>query len=156
MIAIAAVSENGGIGRDGQLLFSLRADLKRFRELTLGHTVLLGRKTLATFPGGKCLPGRRNVVLTSDVSFAAPDAVVVHSLPEALAAAGEDAFCIGGESVYRQFLPYCGEVWLTQVLAAPPADCFFPSLEDFAEVSRSPVQEENGLSFQYVTYIRRA
>lgn len=85
----------------------------------------MGRKTLATFPGGKCLPGRRNVVLTSDISFAAPDAVVVHSLPEAMAAAGEDAFCIGGESVYRQFLPYCGEVWLTQVLAAP-ADCFFP------------------------------
>jgi len=156
VIAIAAVSENGGIGRDGQLLFSLRADLKRFRELTLGHTVLLGRKTLATFPGGKCLPGRRNVVLTSDLSFAAPDAVVVHSLPEALAAAGEEAFCIGGESIYRQFLPYCSEVWLTQVLSAPPADCFFPSLEDFAEVSRSPVQEESGLSFQYVTYIRRA
>ena len=156
MYAIVAVDERWGIGRDNRLLFHLPADLKHFKALTSGHTVLMGRKTLQSLPGGRGLPGRRNLVLTSERAFTAENAQVVHSVEDAVRAAGEDAWVIGGESVYRQFLPYCSEVWLTQVLSAPPADCFFPSLEDFAEVSRSPVQEENGLSFQYVTYIRRA
>ena len=159
MIAIAAVSENGGIGRDGQLLFSLRADLKRFRELTLGHTVLLGRKTLATFPGGKCLPGRRNVVLTSDLSFAAPDAVVVHSLPEALAAAGEEAFCIGGESIYRQFLDECDKAYITKIEYAYTADAYFPNLDEKEEWKITAESEEHtcfDLEYFFLTYEKNA
>ncbi|NLU23229.1 MAG: dihydrofolate reductase [Clostridiales bacterium] len=158
MIAIAAVSENWGLGKDGHLLFSLHADLRRFRTLTTGHTVILGRKTLATFPGGRCLPNRRNIILTSDVHFSAPGAVVVHSVQEALEAADEETFVIGGASVYEQFLSHCDRVVLTKVQAAPPADCFFPDLDTLSgwrKASVSEVQEEDGLRFAYMDYVRR-
>ena len=99
MYAIVAVDEKWGIGRDNALLFHLSADLKRFKELTSGHTVLMGRKTLESLPGGRGLPNRRNIVLTGQRGFTAERAEIVHSPAEALLTADEDAWVIGGESV---------------------------------------------------------
>ena len=123
MNAIVAVSENWGIGKDNALLFHIRADLQRFKALTTGHTVVMGRRTLESLPGGRGLPGRRNLVLSTRPDFAAERAEVVRSLDEAVAAAD--------------------------------ADAFFPDLDaapGWAVEESGPVQEENGLRFQYVTY----
>ena len=117
MYAIVAVDERWGIGRDNRLLFHLPADLKHFKTLTSGHTVLMGRKTLQSLPGGRGLPGRRNLVLTSERAFTAENAQVVHSVEDAVRAAGEDAWVIGGESVYRQLLPLCRRVFVTRIAA---------------------------------------
>ena len=122
MIAIAAVCENGGIGREGALLFHIREDLRRFRQLTLGKTVVMGRRTLESLPGGRGLPDRRNLVLTRDPDFTAPGAEVIHDLAEV----PEDAVVIGGESVYRPLLPRCGTVYVTKIFASPQAAAVFP------------------------------
>ena len=141
MTAIAAVCENGGIGKDGALLFHIREDLRRFRQLTLGKTVVMGRRTLESLPGGRGLPDRRNLVLTRDLDFTAPGAEV-----------------IGGESVYRQLLPRCSTVYLTRIFAAPQADAFFPDLSRdsaWTEAEQSKTFTSGGVSFQYVTYRRK-
>lgn len=154
MNAIVAISENGGIGKDNGLLFHISADLKRFKELTSGHTVIMGRKTLQSLPGGRGLPHRRNIVITRDPDFTAERAEIVHSVDEALALAEEDAFVIGGASIYQAMLPYCDKVYLTKVYADAEADVFFPSLSGWQVVRRSEMQEENGLRFQYIDYTR--
>lgn len=125
MYAIVAVDEKWGIGRDNALLFNLPADLKRFKELTSGHTVLMGRKTLESLPGGRGLPNRRNIVLTGQRGFTAERAEIVHSPAEALLTADEDSWVIGGESVYRMFLPLCDRVYVTRIAADGSADAFF-------------------------------
>lgn len=155
MYAIVAVDERWGIGRDNRLLFHLPADLKHFKALTSGHTVLMGRKTLQSLPGGRGLPGRRNLVLTSERTFTAENAQVVHSVEDAVRAAGEDAWVIGGESVYRQLLPLCRRVFVTRIAADGGADAFFPPLEDDPHwhlAARSAPMEENGLTFRYEEY----
>ena len=155
MYAIVAVDERWGIGRDNRLLFHLPADLKHFKVLTSGHTVLMGRKTLQSLPGGRGLPGRRNLVLTSERAFTAENAQVVHSVEDAVRAAGEDAWVIGGESVYRQLLPLCRRVFVTRIAADGGADAFFPPLEDDPRwhlAARSALMEENGLTFRYEEY----
>ena len=154
MNAIVAISENGGIGKGNRLLFRISADLKRFKELTSGHTVIMGRKTLQSLPGGRGLPNRRNIVITRDIDFTAERAEIVHSVDEALALAEEDAFVIGGASIYQAMLPYCDKVYLTKVYADAEADVFFPSLCGWQVVRRSEMQEENGLRFQYIDYMR--
>ncbi len=155
MRAIVAVSQNWGIGRDGQLLFRISADLQRFKALTTGHTVVMGRKTLESLPGGRGLPNRRSLVLTRRDNFTPDRAEVVRSLEEAVALAGDEAFVIGGQEVYAQLLPYCTRVYVTKVFADAPADAFFPNLDQdphWKPVSVSEVLEENGLKFQYVEY----
>ena len=154
MNAIVAISENGGIGKDNRLLFRISADLKRFKELTSGHTVIMGRKTLQSLPGGRGLPNRRNIVITRDPGFTAERAEIVHSVDEALVLAEEDAFVIGGASIYQAMLPYCDKVYLTMVYADAEADVFFPSLDGWQILRRSEMQEENGLRFQYIDYAR--
>ncbi len=154
MNAIVAVSENFGIGKDNDLLFHIHADLKRFKELTSGHTVIMGRKTLQSLPGGRGLPNRRNIVITHDPDFTADRAEIVHSLEEAIALADDDAFVIGGESIYRALLPYCDKVYLTQVYATGDADAFFPSLEGWHIDYESELLEEDGLAFRYINYVR--
>ena len=129
MYAIAAVDQHWGIGRDNGLLFRISADMQRFRTLTEGKTVLMGRKTLQSLPGGRGLPRRRNIVLTGDRSFTAENAEIVHFPVEAVLQAGEDAWVIGGESVYRQFLPLCDRVCITKIFADGHADAFFPDLD---------------------------
>ncbi|MBQ2061656.1 MAG: dihydrofolate reductase [Oscillospiraceae bacterium] len=157
MQAIVNVTENWGIGRDGRLLFPLKADLRRFKELTMGHAVVMGRKTLESLPGKKGLPGRRNLVLTRDPDFAATGVEIVHTPLQAVFATGAEDFCIGGESVYRLFLPVCDRVFVTKVLAAAEADAFFPDLDEDSAwriESESEIMEENGIRFQYVDYVR--
>ena len=157
MQAIVNVSQNWGIGKENRLLFPLRADLKRFKELTMGHAVVMGRKTLESLPGKKGLPGRRNLVLTRDESFTAPNVETVHTPLQAVFATGTEDFCIGGESVYRLFLPVCDRVFVTRVLAEAEADAFFPNLDEDPEwqIEReSEIMEENGVRFQYVDYVK--
>ena len=161
MNAIVAVDKNWAIGRDGGLLFSLPTDMKRFRALTLDGTVIMGRKTLESFPGQKALPRRRNIVITHCTSFHREDAEVVFSPQAAVeATAGtedEKLWVIGGGSVYTTLLSQCKRVYLTKVDAeAEGADTFFPNLDKLPgwEVeSVSEPMEENGLTYRFIDYV---
>lgn len=158
MKVIAAVDENWAIGRNGEQLIYISEDLKHFKALTTGHPVILGRKTLATFPGGRPLKGRRNLILSRNPGFAPPEAEVFSSLEELLAAAPQDAFVIGGASVYQALLDRCDTACITRIEAAfPGADCWFPNLDERPEwkiAEEGPVLEEKGVRFRYVTYER--
>ena len=157
MQAIVAVSQSWGIGKGGDLLFRLPSDLRRFKAMTTGHTVIMGRKTLDSLPGGKGLPHRRNLVLSRQSDFAPDRAEVIHSVEDILKTAEDDAFVIGGQQVYEQLLPYCVRVHVTKVLSDPEADAFFPDLDKLPGWKVASAGErltENGLSFQYVEYIR--
>ena len=157
MQAIVAVSQSWGIGQGEDLLFRLPSDLRRFKAMTTGHTVIMGRKTLDSLPGGKGLPHRRNLVLSRQSDFAPDRAEVIHSVEDILKTAEDDAFVIGGQQVYEQLLPYCARVYVTKVLSDPEADAFFPDLDKLPEwkvASTGEMLTENGLSFQYVEYIR--
>lgn len=155
MNAIVAVDQHWGIGRDNGLLFHISADLKRFRALTEGHTVLMGRKTLESLPGGRGLPRRRNLVLTRDPGYTAENAETVHTPAEAVLAADDDTWLIGGESVYRTFLPLCSRVYVTRILADGQADTFFPDLEHDPRwhlAACSPPQQEGTLTYRFEEY----
>lgn len=157
MDLIAAVDRNWAIGKDGDQLCYIPADLKRFQALTTGHAVILGRKTLATFPGGRPLKNRRNLILSRSESFAPEGAEVFPDVDSLLAAAPVDAFVIGGASVYKALLPHCDRAFITKIDRAWPADAFFPDLDaDLAwQVTEEgePLEHE-GLTFRYVTYER--
>lgn len=158
MNVIVAVDENWAIGKDGDQLCYIPADLKRFQKLTTGHPVLLGRKTLATFPGGRPLKNRRNLILSGQTDFAPEGGEVFHTLEEALDAAPADTFVIGGESVYRQTLDRCDTAYVTKIQKAFPADRYFPDLDadpawTIAE-TEGPYEHE-GLTYFYVTYRRK-
>ena len=158
MELIVNVSADWGIGMGDQLLVSIRADLRRFRDLTMGKTVILGRKTLQTFPGGRPLKGRRNLILSANQALEVPGAEVVHDLPELFAALApdEEAVVIGGESIYRQLLPYCEIARVTKSYVNYPADRFFPNLDllpNWHLESQGEMLEENGVQFQYVDYV---
>ena len=157
MKLIAAADRNWAIGKDGDQLVYLRADLKRFRALTLGKCVILGRKTLRTFPGGKPLKERHNIVLSRDPAFAPEGARVCRSVEEVLAIAPGDSVVIGGGSIYRAFLPHCDTAWITKIDGEFPADCHFPDLDldpEWRVAEESEPLEENGISYRYVTYVR--
>ena len=157
MQAIVCVSENWGIGFQNDLLFHIHADLKRFREKTTGKTVIMGHKTLLSFPGQKPLPNRRNIVLTRQ-NISIDGAEVAHSVEEAALLGGEDAMVIGGGTVYERFLPYCDRVLVTKVDANVPSDTYFPDLDRdpaWEIAAKSEQMEENGLFFRYIDYIRR-
>lgn len=158
MNAIVAVDENWAIGREGDLLARISADLRRFKALTTGHAVILGRKTLQTFPGGKPLPGRENLIMSTTMGDAPPGARVFRTLDELLAYAPEDAFVIGGETVYRELLSCCDRIYVTKLHHTFPADAWFPDLdgtEGWEIVETQGPFEENEISFSYVTYERR-
>ena len=158
MEAIVAVFSDWGIGSEGTQQVVLKADRKHFREITAGAAVLVGRRTLGDFPGGKPLKGRRNIVITrQDIEI--EGAEVVHSEAEALqaAAACERCIVIGGASVYRQMMPHVDTVYLTQIDLAPPSDSFFPNLdeaEDWRCSECGPWLEEDGVSYRFATYKR--
>ena len=157
MNAIVAVDENWAIGKDGDQLCYISTDLKRFKELTTGHPVILGRRTLATFPGGRPLKGRRNLILSRDPAFLPEGAEVFRDVESLLSQAPEDSFIIGGESVYKALLPYCDRVYVTKISRSFPADTWFPNLDEDPSwrVGREePPLEDGGLSFRYVTYER--
>lgn len=158
MNLIVAVDRNWAIGKDGDQLVYLSEDLKHFKALTTGHPVILGRKTLATFPGGRPLKGRRNMILSRNPGFAPEGAEVFQNLPALLEAAPEDAFVLGGASVYAALLDKCDTAYVTKIEASfPGPDCFFPNLDRLPQwrvTDEGPALEEQGLRFRYVTYRR--
>ena len=157
MDLIVAVDAAWAIGKGGDQLCYLKEDLKRFKELTLGHPVILGRKTLATFPGGRPLKGRSNLILSRDPHFGVEGGEVFPDLDSLLAAAPADSFVIGGESVYRALLPYCDTAYVTKIMSTFPADVWFPNLDadpDWEVTQEEPPLEQDGLGYRYVTYKR--
>ena len=158
MNVIVAVDRNWAIGKEGDQLVYIPADLKRFKALTMGHPVILGRKTLATFPGGRPLKGRRNLILSRNPDFAPEGGEVYPDMESLLAQAPEDTFVIGGASVYRMLIDACDTAYITKIDAEYPADCWFPNLDQdptWEIAEESEVQEHEGLSFRYVTYKRK-
>lgn len=155
MNVIVIADQNWGIGNEGDQLVYLAPDLKRFQQLTSGHPILLGRKTLETFPGGRPLKNRRNLILSTQEDFQVEGAEVFQNIEALLAVAPEDCFVVGGESVYRQLLPYCDRAYVTKVQKVYPADCYFPNLEQdplwWVEEEGGPFVYED-LTYSYVTY----
>jgi len=158
MVAIVvAHSANRVIGREGALPWRLPSDLRRFRELTTGHTVLMGRRTYESLPDAfRPLPGRRNLVLSSDPGYRAEGAEVFASLEDALAACEGDCFVIGGEVTYRDALPLCERLYATEIDAELEGDAFFPELDpsQWRLVEDAGRAEENELGFAFRTYER--
>jgi len=165
LILVVAVAENGVIGRDNQLLWRLRTDLKRFRERTMGKPMIMGRKTYESI--GKPLPGRETIVLTRDSGFSAPGVHVVHSWDEAVEegerlaiSMGADAVAVvGGAEIYRLALPQVERIYLTEVSVAPEGDAFFPPVDRtrFREVARSdhPKSPDDEHPFTFIDLERR-
>ena len=162
MKSIVCVSPDWGIGDGAGMLYHIPGDLKYFKSQTAGHTVIMGRKTLESLPGGKPLPKRRNIVLTRDRRYRKPGVYVCHNLrelQELLAALGEDEpFVIGGGEIYRMLLPYCESCLVTRVEQEPDItpSVFFPNLEEagWTEITRSEPQEENGVTYHFTEWVK--
>ena len=156
---IVAVSEDWGIGKDNELLWHIPEDLKRFKKLTSGNTVIMGKKTWESLPR-RPLPGRENIVLT-DVPHECIDcSVTAYSLEDALSKCenGEEIFVIGGGSVYRQFMPIADRLYITHVHRKAPADVYFPKIDlkiwKVVEKEEFNGSENDGISYTYIIYER--
>ena len=161
MQIIVAADKHWAIGKDGDLLWHLPEDMKFFREKTTGHVVVMGRKTLDSFPGGKPLKNRVNLVLSRDKSFSREGAEIVHSTEEAIECLKQyepdEIFIIGGGHIYREFLPYCDTAYVTRVEEAFEADTTFPDLDESPEwtlTESGAEKEHNGLRYRFTTYRR--
>ena len=158
--AIVAIDENGAIGRQGELLCYLPADMRHFKEVTMGNSIVMGRKTFESFPR-RPLPGRQNIVITRDPKWTYPGVTVAHGLDEAIAAAQTDTvFIIGGAQVYELALPQVEVLHLTRIHARwASADAFFPTLNmsQWQEVSREHHKSDhrNAYEFDFITLKRR-
>lgn len=151
LVVLAAVGRNGAIGRDGGLIWHLPGDLPRVKQLTTGHTLVMGRKTFDSI--GRPLPDRRSVVVTRSPGWSHPGVEVAHSLPDALGIAGAGTvFLFGGGEIYAQGLEWADRMELTEVDDAPEADAFFPPW-DRGEWEETRREEHDG--FAYVSYVRR-
>lgn len=161
MNLIVAVDKNWAIGNKNQLLVRIPNDHKHFREETTGKVVVLGRKTLETFPQGQPLKNRTNIILSSDKNYTVKDAIIVHSIDELLEELkkypSEDVYIIGGESVYRQMLPYCDTAHITKIDHAYEADSYFPNLdkdEEWHITADSDEQTYFDIAYQFIKYER--
>ena len=161
MNVIVAVDDNWAIGMQNKLLVSIPADMKFFRETTMGKVVVMGRKTLESFPGGQPLKKRTNIVLTREKQYQVKDAIVVHTVEELLEELKKydekDIYVIGGETVYRQLLPYCKVAHVTKVHHTYEADTFFPNLDEMSDWAVTGVSEEQtyfDLEYEFVRYER--
>lgn len=158
--AIVAVDENWAIGRQGDLLCHLPADMRHFKQVTMGYSIVMGRKTFESFPR-RPLPDRQNIVITRNAGWQYPGVTVVHSVEEAIAAAETDTvYIIGGAQVYELALPLVEVLHLTVIHARwASADAFFPTLDmsEWQEVSREHHQSDhrNAYEFDFVTLKRR-
>ncbi len=157
---IASVDRHWGLGLGQELLFHLPEDMAWFKAHTMGKTVILGRKTLESFPGGKPLPGRKHLLLSRQKDITYENVVTVPNPEEVLvrAAREEEVWVIGGAQIYRLFLPHCREAYVTQVDAVRPADHFLENLDaapDWRLRERSLWQESGGLRFCFCIYQRR-
>ncbi len=154
---VVAVAGNGVIGRGGELPWHLPTDMKRFRELTSGHAVVMGRRTFESIPDRyRPLPGRRNLVLSSQPDWRAPGAEVFHDLAAALDACDRDCFVIGGERTYREALALAERVYATEVEGEIEGDVFFPALaaDEWRRVRQSERVVENEHGFSFCVYER--
>ena len=162
MNIIVAVDNNWAIGNKNQLLVRIPNDHKHFREETTGKVVVLGRKTLETFPQGQPLKMRTNIILSKDKNYQVKDAIVVHSIEELLQELKkyreEDIYIIGGDSVYRQMLPYCNVAHVTKIDHEYEADAYFPNLdkdEAWEIVADSEEQTYFDIAYQFLKYVRK-
>lgn len=161
LAAIVVVAENNAIGKNGDLLCHLPADLKHFKDITMGHTIIMGRRTWESLPKG-ALPGRKNVVITRNADFKAPGAEIYHSLEDALQATENDSkrFIIGGGMLYSEAFPLTDELHLTQLHATfSDADTFFPTFDisEWIEISREDheADERNPYPYSFIELRRR-
>lgn len=162
MNLIVAVDEAWGIGKDGSLLTHLPGDMKYFRETTKGKVVVMGRKTLESFPDGKPLKNRVNIVLTQNREYRPEGVTICHGRDEVLEVLKqypeEEIFIIGGGMIYREFLPYCNKAYITCIHNTFQADTDFENLDqdrDWELESTSEMQEYNGLTYEFRIYVRR-
>ena len=162
MNLIVAVDENWAIGKDNKLLVSIPSDMKFFRETTTGKVVVMGRKTLESFPNGLPLKNRTNIVLTRNRDYQVKDAIVVHSVPELLVKldkySSEDVYVIGGDSVYQELLPYCDVAHVTKINHVYAADSWFPNLDETGEWESTGESEEQtyfDLEYMFVRYEKK-
>lgn len=166
MILIFAVDNNWNIGYDGDLLYKIPADLRRFRMLTEGNIVIMGRRTFEALPDKKALPNRINIVLTRDKDYKAEGAIVINSLEELFplldklkASLNKDmeVFVIGGGNIARQLIDYCDRAYITKVFKTFPADTLIPNLdldENWQIIKESDVFSEGDMLYKYVDYVR--
>jgi dihydrofolate reductase len=159
MNLIAAVDNNWAIGNRGSLLVRIPNDQKQFREMTLGKVIVMGRKTIETFPQQQPLASRVNIVLTRDKSFSRKDAVIVHSIEELLKELSKyddnDVYVVGGESIYKQLLPYCKVAHITKIDYEYQADAYMPNLDEDPEwkkVGESDEQTYFDLEYYFLKY----
>jgi dihydrofolate reductase len=156
---IVAVSEDWGIGKDNELLWQISEDLKRFKKLTFGNTVIMGKKTWESLPR-KPLPGRKNIVLTDIPDECIDYSVTAYSIDDALSKCekGEEIFIIGGGSIYRQFMPIADRLYITHVHRRAPADVYFPEIDpDIWEVvtrEEFNASQYGDISYTYIIYER--
>lgn len=162
MKMIVAVDANWGIGCDNKLLVSIPSDMKFFRQETSGKVVVLGRKTLETFPNGLPLQNRTNIILTTNKDFDGKGAIVVHNKEELLEELkkynSDEIYIIGGGSVYEMMLPYCNLVHVTKIDFAYEADTYFPNLDEMPEWEVTATSDEQtyfDLEFTFVQYERK-
>ncbi|RKI91307.1 dihydrofolate reductase [Parablautia intestinalis] len=162
MNLIVAVDENWAIGNHNELLITIPADHKFFRQETSGKVVVLGRKTLETFPQGLPLKNRVNIIMSTNKAYKVKDAAVVHSLEELLEElkqyATEDVYVVGGESIYRQLLPYCDVAHVTKIDHAYAADAYFPNLDKMPEWEITADSEEQtyfDITYHFLKYERK-
>lgn len=162
MKAILSADKNWGIGCNNKLLVSIPSDMKFFRQTTTGRVVVMGRKTLESFPNGLPLKNRTNIVLTGNRDYQVKDAVIVHSQDELMEElkkyAADDIYVIGGESIYRMLHPKCDTVLVTKIDRAFQADTYFPNLDEMDEWEMTEEGEEQtcfDLEFRFTKYERK-
>ncbi|CDA13753.1 Dihydrofolate reductase [uncultured Clostridium sp.] len=162
MNAIAAVDVNWAIGNKNRLLTSIPADMKFFREKTMGHVVVMGRKTLESFPNGLPLKNRVNIVLTANRSYRVKDAIIVHTKEELLEELkkydSNELYVIGGGSIYEMLIPYCDTAYITKIDHAYAADTYFPNLDQMDDWEMTEVSEEQtcfDLEYVFAKYERK-
>jgi len=156
---IAAVDKNWAIGNKGRLLIRISEDQRNFRQTTMGHVVVLGRKTLEEFPGGRPLKGRANIILSRKPEYAVEDAVVVHSMDELFTELAkydtDDIFVIGGQTIYDELIPYCDEAVITKIDREFEADAFISNLDkldNWNVTDERPGEDVSEVNFTFVTY----
>ena len=160
MKLIVAVDKNWAIGKDNKIMWSIPADMKLFRETTKGNIVIMGRKTLESFPQGQPLKNRVNIVITRKKDYKVKGAVIVHSVEEAVKEAKKyegELFVIGGESIYRAMLAYCDTAYVTKIDHAFDADTYFPNLDEDKEWQMITISEEQtcfDLEYYFTVYER--
>lgn len=160
MNAIVVVDNNWAIGRNGDLLVHLPGDLKYYKEKTTGNVIVVGRKTLESFPGGKPLPNRTNIVITRNPDYEADGCIICSSKEATLKKLEEydteKVFIAGGAEIYRQFMDDCDEFYVTKIYESFEADRYFPNLDElgFKVIWESPFQEEKGIKYRFLRYAR--